>query len=102
MHGGLPTQEQRGAPCRWQDIATDRLPWSTSADPVQKSEKAAKTRRSAHLQRILGTVVYIIKVVHHKCHAFVEIALVEPVQVSKMNLEPTQTTFAERFCFCEH
>ena len=86
----------------WQDIAMDRLPGSTSADPVQKSEKVAGKRRSTHLQRFLGTVVHVIEVVHHKCYAFVEIAPVEAVQVGKMNLQSVQTTFAQWFCFCEH
>ena len=55
-----------------------------------------------HLQRILSTVIYILKAIHHERNAFVETALVEPVQVGKMNLQPTQATFTERFCFCEH
>lgn len=67
------------------------LPWIVCLGPPaptlsRNSEKIVEARRLTNIQRILGTVVYIIKVVHHKGHAFVETPLVKPVQVGKMNL----------------
>ena len=79
----------------------DRLPWPTSVDPIQKSEKVTGPRRLTHLQRVLCAVIDIIEATHHKFHALVKTSLVKPIQVGKMNLKPTQTAFAERFCFCK-
>ena len=83
------------------------LPWIVCLGPPtptlsRNQKKIAGTSKPTHLQGILGTIIDIVKVVHHECHTFVETALVEPVQVGKMNLEPTETTFAERFRFRKH
>ena len=53
------------------------------------------------VEGLFGTVVHIGEVLVDESDSVVEAGLVEPVQVGQVDLEPSETAFAERFCFGE-
>ena len=53
------------------------------------------------VEGLFGTVVYLGEMLVDESDSVVEAGLVEPVQVGQVDLEPSETAFAERFRFCE-
>ena len=77
---------------------------STNGDPMEQMSPSCthSVHDDTNLQWSFCTVVNIVEVVHDKAHTFVKAPLIEPVQVGKVDLKPTQATFSKRFSFSEH
>ena len=52
-------------------------------------------RIKSHLQRFLSTVEDIVQMVLRKLDTLIETSLIETIQASQMNLQPSQTRFSE-------
>ena len=53
------------------------------------------------IEGLFGTVVHVGEMLVDESDSVVEAGLVETVQVGQVDLEPSETAFAERFRFCE-
>lgn len=54
-----------------------------------------------HVDRVISAVVDFFQTLMDPFHSFVKVGLVKAVETGQMDLEPAQSSFAERLCLCE-